>query len=137
MIFCYDHRVNEFEIGAESHWTIAKLSSLLSCYVDFDDISMVVSDVVCRVELFPLVRSREVALESFIDAKSLFFYDRLLVLKVLVEILKVFDAASPYYLLNSLYVRPFVYFIQVVSNEEYKDFLKHVSQFKVESFSQN
>jgi hypothetical protein len=131
MIFCYDFRTNEFEIGAESHWTISKLSSSISYYIGFNNIGEVARDVILRIQLFPLVRSKELGIESFIDAKSLFFYDRLLILKVLMEILKIFDGNSPYYLLNNLFIRPLIYFIQMVSTEDYKKFLKHVGEFKI------
>lgn len=133
MAFCFDFRINELESGPESNWTMSKISPSLSYYVEYSSAARLVQDVVRRIQLYPLVRSKELGIEAFIDAKSLFFYDRLLVLKALVEILKIFEKDSPYYLFNNLFVRPFIYFIQIVSAENYSKFLKLLSEFKISS----
>ena len=132
--FCYDCIFTEYEHNSESGWTINKLSTVLSCHVDYDknfyshskEISFTILEELLfnlvisayrRVLIYPLYRNWKLCERSQKEVCDILKCRRYGIVKCLLKIRMIFEKSEPRYLLNLLYIDPFLKWVQFYSEE--------------------
>ena len=141
--FLYNCITTEYENNSESGWTINKLSSSLSCLIDFDlnyysrsnEISFdILNEAITnllisnyrRVLIYPLYRNIKLC------EKIKFLLDKVLgvgrfgILKCLLKIKNIFDRNEPRFLLNVIYIDPLIKWIQNDADDKIFEIIKNV-----------
>ncbi len=125
--YSYDVRTTFFQSTCESHWTVVKLSSTLSCFCEFDEVAAEMrpfKDVLIssyrRVLTYPLYRNFQLCEAVRHDTERIFQTGKVAVLKVLLNLRRMFERAEPKYLLNKLYIDDFAIWVQKVPEENVK-----------------
>lgn len=138
--FLYDFRINDFEANSESGWNINKLSSMLSCHVNyknvffslaeeppFDLIDELLRNLIAscfrRVLCYPLYRSLDLCVK--IQNEDLAFIlenGKSYVLKCLLDVRIAFERAEPRFILNQIYVDQLIRWVQVSNESVWKLF---------------
>ena len=127
--YIYNCLVTEYENSSESGWTINKLSSTLSCLIDFDlnyysqsneisfDIlyetveNLIISNY-RRVLIYPLYRNIKLCHKVKYILSKVLELGRFSILKCLLKIKNIFDRNEPRFLLNIIYIDPLIKWIQ-------------------------
>ena len=141
--FLYNCITTEYENNSESGWTINKLSSSLSCLIDFDlnyysqsneisfdilneSITNLLISNYRRVLIYPLYRNIKLC------EKIKFLLDKVLgvgrfgILKCLLKIKNIFDRNEPRFLLNVIYIDPLIKWIQNDADDKIFEIIKNV-----------
>lgn len=133
--YLYDTYTTEYEHSSESGWTINKLSSVFSNLIDFNknfysqskDISidilneLVKNVLICsyrRVLVYPFYRNIELCNKIQKDICVLLSQPKVVFVKILIQIRNIFEKSEPRYLLNTLYIDPYLKWIQFHSDEK-------------------
>ncbi len=112
LAFLYDWRVTEFETNCESNWTINKLSGVLSCFVEFEVVNDLLICFYRRALTFPLYRNIDLCQIIIKDLTLILRAGKRFLLKILLEVHRIFDLNSPKYLLNRIYIDDFCVWVQ-------------------------
>jgi len=133
--YCYDRRTTFFDFTSESHWTIVKLSSVLSCFCDFYDPSLQLKSVLIssyrRALTYPLHRNFELCEKLKEDVSKVFGKGKVEVLKALLNIKMVFERSEPKYLLNRIYIDDFSIWIQKIDEAKLIGISKRIEELKI------
>ena len=133
--FLYDCLMTEYEHSSESGWTINKLSSVLSCFVDYDknfysqskEISFAILDELIkhtliaayrRILTYPLYRNVKLCEKIKKEICDVLSLGRFSIVKCFLQIRMIFEKSEPRYLLNVLYIDPFLKWIQFDSEDK-------------------
>lgn len=131
LAFLHDYRANDFELNCESGWTISKLSATLSCFVEFSESREMLISFLRRCLVVPYFKSFALGLRVIQDFREAWKFGRKLLLKVLLEILRVFDLSAPRYLLNRLYVEDWIVFVQKVDEKLLEGVMKELFAIQI------
>ena len=139
--YIYNCLITEYENSSESGWTINKLSSTLSCLIDFDlnyysqsyeisfDIlfetieNLFVSNY-RRVLIYPLYRNIKICHKVKNIIIKILELGRFSILKCLLKIKNIFDRNEPRFLLNIIYIDPLIKWIQNYGNDKIFEIIK-------------
>ena len=127
--YIYNCLVTEYENSSESGWTINKLSTTLSCLIDFDlnyysqsnEISFEILKETIenllisnyrRVLIYPLYRNIKLCHKVKYILIKVLSLGRFSILKCLLKIKNIFDRNEPRFLLNIIYIDPLIKWIQ-------------------------
>ena len=133
--YLYDCLMTEYEHSSESGWTINKLSSVLSCFVDYDknfysqskEISFSILDELIkhtliaayrRVLTYPLYRNVKLCEKIKKEICDVLSLGRFSIVKCFLQIRMIFERSEPRYLLNVLYIDPLLKWIQFDSEDK-------------------
>lgn len=111
----YDQRTTDGDTTVESGWTINKISSTLSWFIEFQSVKSVISSFLRRSLTFPLYRHWKLSLKCLQDAINIFKQGKVTVVRSLIEIYKCFIDCDPRYLLNDLYITDMIVWVQTVN----------------------
>ena len=141
--FLYNCLVTEYENSSESGWTINKLSTTLSCLMDFDlnyysqsneisfDIlnetieNLIISNY-RRVLIYPLYRNIKICEKIKFLIIKILDIGRFGILKCLLKIKNIFDRNEPRFLLNIIYIDPLIKWIQNNADDNIFEIIKNV-----------
>lgn len=140
--FLYNCITTDYENNSESGWTINKLSSTLSCLIDFDlnyysqskeisfDIlkesieNLLISNY-RRVLIYPLYRNIKIC-EKIKFLMNEVLVGRFEILKCLLKIKNIFDRNEPRFLLNIIYIDPLIKWIQNDADDKIFEIIKNI-----------
>ena len=141
--FLYNCLVTEYENNSESGWNINKLSSTLSCLMDFDlnyysqsneisfDIlnetieNLIISNY-RRALIYPLYRNLKLCKKIKYLLCEVLELGRFSILKCLLKIKNIFDRNEPRFLLNVIYIDPLIKWIQNDADDKFFEIIKNV-----------
>ena len=136
--FLFDYRVNDFEANSESGWNISKLSSTLSCFVDYRNlfysftedppfnlieelIKNLLISVYRRVLCYPLYRSIELCEKiRFSDLMFVIGNGKNYILKCLLNVRIAFERSEPRFILNQILIDQLIRWVQVSNDSIWK-----------------
>ncbi|KAM3144955.1 hypothetical protein pb186bvf_002960 [Paramecium bursaria] len=127
----YELNLMEGELSNESATTINALSSLFQCLETADNIRDALIQSYQRCLSIPMIRSFEICLKVK-DQISDTFKDKILILKQLIKLKRLFQQNKPRDLLNLLFVDDYLIFIQRLKEQELKQFQKQIEQTKID-----
>lgn len=129
--YCYNNRINMGEMNVESGWTIAKLSSTLSWFDIFKSIEECVAACFRRSLCFPLYRNWKLSQKCFQDLIDLMKLNSKAIIKVLIEIRKIFIDTDCRYILNDLYINDYIVWLQYVDNKKIESLVACLQKLKI------
>ena len=141
--FLYNGIVTEYENNSESGWNINKLSSTLSCLMDFDlnyysqsnEISFQILNETIenliisnyrRILIYPLYRNIKLCEKIKYLLGKVLDIGRFGILKCLLKIKNIFDRNEPRFLLNVIYIDPLIKWIQDDADDKIFEIIKDV-----------
>ena len=141
--FLYNCITTDYENNSESGWTINKLSSTLSCLIDFDlnyysqskEISFNILNEAIenllisnyrRVLIYPLYRNIKICEKIKFLLNEVLTIGRFGILKCLLKIKNIFDRNEPRFLLNVIYIDPLIKWIQNDADDKIFEIIKNV-----------
>jgi len=132
--YLYDFRINDFEQNSESGWNINKLSSMLSCHLNYNNVffsfneeppfdlivELIKNTLICsyrRILCYPLYRSFDLC-EKIKNSDIPFILNngKSYILKSLLNIRIAFERSEPRFILNQIYIDQLIRWVQT-SNE--------------------
>jgi len=121
--YAYDHRLTTGDPTCESSWTIVTLSPTLcwfECYLPtFDSICCVLQWSIRRSLIYPYIRNYNFAASQIVqDVFDIIIGGRRTILRCLLHIRDIMEKSEFHYLLNKLYIDPYIKFIQMIKEEE-------------------
>ena len=139
--YIYNCLVTEYENTSESGWTINKLSSTLSCLMDFDlnyysqsneisfnilneTIENLIISSYRRMLIYPLYRNIKICQKVKYIIVKILENGRFCVLKCLLKIKNIFDRNEPRFLLNIIYIDPLIKWIQNYADDKIFEIIK-------------
>ena len=139
--YIYNCLITEYENSSESGWTINKLSSSLSCLIDFDlnyysQSNEISFDILFetienlfisnyrRVLIYPLYRNIKICNKVKNIIIKILELGRFSILKCLLKIKNIFDRNEPRFLLNIIYIDPLIKWIQNYGNDKIFEIIK-------------
>ena len=139
--YIYNCLVTEYENSSESGWTINKLSSTLSCLMDFDlnyysqsneisfnilneTIENLVISSYRRMLIYPLYRNIKICQKVKYIIIKILENGRFCVLKCLLKIKNIFDRNEPRFLHNIIYIDPLIKWIQNYADDKIFEIIK-------------
>lgn len=130
--FCYDKRATLNDSTIESGWTINKLSATLSWFCTFDDMQQVLIACYRRALVYPIFRNFELCHKVKGDVVSLIKTGKRVVVKSLIHIHQMFNGSNDArYILNQLYIKDYLIFIQKCRNEELEELVNNVANIEL------
>ena len=139
--YIYNCLITEYENSSESGWTINKLSSTLSCLIDFDlnyysqsneisfDIlyecinNLLISNY-RRILIYPLYRNIKLCQKVKYILIKVLELGRFSILKCLLKIKNIFDRNEPRFLLNIIYIDPLIKWLQIYGCDKIFEIIK-------------
>ncbi|GAB1598247.1 protein SHQ1 homolog isoform X1 [Argonauta hians] len=112
--YSYDVRTTEADKTVESAWTVAKLSSTLSCFETFFNLKDVVTACFRRSLSYPLYRNWNLSQTVLSDVVCILQRGQLFILKCLLEIKELMQEYNVHYILNDLYITDYCVWVQTV-----------------------
>lgn len=129
--YCYNQRINLGDSNVESGWTIAKLSSTLSWFDIFKSLEDCVIASFRRSLCFPLYRNWKLSKKCFTDLINLIKQDIKVIIRVLLEIRKIFIDTDCRYILNDLYINDYIIWLQYVNKKKFESLVKCLQEIKI------
>ncbi|PZC73168.1 hypothetical protein B5X24_HaOG209960 [Helicoverpa armigera] len=130
--YCYDKRTTLNESTVESGWTINKLSSTLSWFCTFTDMKQVLVACYRRALIYPIFRNFDLCNKVKNDLVSLFRKGKKFVVKCVIEIHQMFNASNDArYILNQLYIKDYLVFLQKCRNEELDELYNNIANIEI------
>lgn len=130
--YCYDKRSTLNESTVESGWTINKLSATLSWFCTFRDMREVLTTCYRRALIFPIFRNYDLCIKVKNDLVSLFKLGKKFIVKCMIEIHQMFNASNDArYILNQLYIRDYLIFLQKCRNEELDELCNNIANIEI------
>uniref|UniRef100_A0A2A4JL39 Protein SHQ1 homolog n=1 Tax=Heliothis virescens TaxID=7102 RepID=A0A2A4JL39_HELVI len=130
--YCYDKRTTLNESTVESGWTINKLSSTLSWFCTFTDMKQVLVACYRRALIYPIFRNFDLCNKVKNDLVSLFRKGKKFVVKCVIEIHQMFNASNDArYILNQLYIKDYLIFLQKCRNEELDELYNNIANIEI------
>ena len=130
--YCYDLRTNLGEHCSESAWTIAKLCPSLTSSTMAKDCRSSTIGSLRRSLIYPIVRHYDLSTSVHIDAVKVWSHGgKVSVLKILLEIMQLFQESEGRYIFNQLYLQHYVTWIQSVKSDKIAAFAQDLSSLKL------
>ena len=142
--YAYDHRTTGGDPTVESSWTVAILSPTLSWFDKYDAVADGGTDAathtcidtpadvilwcIRRSLVYPYLRSYNLGVMIANDAISILRGGRRVVLRCLLQLRKIFENSTGHYLLNKLYIDPYIFWIQSIDESVVSEFAKGVEK---------
>lgn len=115
--YAYDARTTQGEPTSESPWTIGKLSPVLSCLdMSFSTIRQIVIACTRRALAYPLYRHWGLVQKCWEDVYCSLRLGKRWILKIFLQIRKIFEWSDTYYLYNKLFLDDYSVWIQMASD---------------------
>lgn len=118
--YAYNIRSTMGENTVESAWTVNKLSGTLSWFENLTTLREAAVVPVRRSLCYPLFRHWELAMKVLGDVNCILKLGKKHILKCLLEIYVMFNNSEPRYLLNQLYIRDYIIWIQKAFESQIK-----------------
>ena len=125
--YCYDLKTTFGEHNSETGWLISKLSATLACSEVFDNLNDCIMANMRRSLIYPLFRRFDIAVEVLNDVQKLLKNGKVAILKILLDLTKIFNESEGRYLFNQLYIDQYVPWIQTVEESELKNIVDELS----------
>ncbi|CAG9794815.1 unnamed protein product [Diatraea saccharalis] len=130
--YCYDKRTTLNESTVESSWTINKLSSTLSWFCVFDDVKEVLAACYRRALVYPIFRNFDLCEKVKGDLIAMFKKGKKIIIKCFIEIHQMFNTSNDArYILNQLYIKDYLVFLQKCRNEEIEELHKNMINIEI------
>mgnify|MGYP001208986917 CR=1 FL=1 len=129
--YCYDLRTNLGEHCSESAWTIAKLCPSLTCSTMAKDCRSSIIGSLRRSLIYPIVRHYGLSTSVHNDTVNVWRHGKVSVIKILLDIIKLFQESEGRYIFNQLYLQHYVTWIQSVKSEKIAAFAQDLSSLKL------
>ena len=147
--YIYNCIITEYENSSESGWTINKLSSVLSCLIDYDlnyysqskeisfnilyeTIDNLLISSYRRILIYPLYRNLKIAEKVKKIVIEILSLGRFSILKCLMKVKMIFDRNEPRFLLNVIYMDPLIKWIQIDAEDEMFGFItEKIKEIKI------
>lgn len=130
--YCYDQRTTLQESTVESSWTINKLSSTLSWFCVFNDVKEVLVACYRRALVFPIFRNFQLCEKVKNDLLSLLRKGKKFIIKCFIQIHGLFNvSADPRYILNQLYIKDYLVFLQKCRDEEFDELCNNIANIEI------
>ncbi|GLV36987.1 uncharacterized protein CBL_02180 [Carabus blaptoides fortunei] len=130
--YCYDKRTTHFESNCESGWTIARLSATLSWFDQFASAKDALISGYRRSLIYPLYRSFDLCTEVLNDLRLCLNLGTVFIVKCLLDIYDIFNTSSePMYILNELYIKDYIIFMQKCPRIELDNVVLNVAEANV------
>ncbi len=140
--YAYDHRTTGGDPTVESSWTVAILSPTLSWFDKYDAVTDGGTDAATHIDtpadvflwcirrslVYPYLRSYNLGVMIANDAISIMRGGRRCVLRCLLQLRKIFGNSTGHYLLNKLYIDPYIFWIQSIDKSVVSEFAKGVEK---------
>lgn len=130
--YCYDKRTTLNESTVESSWTVNKLSATLTWFCIFKDMKQVMVSCYRRALIYPIFRNFELCKTVKNDIVGLFKKGKKFIIKSMVDIHQMFNTSNDArYILNQLYIRDYLIFLQKCRNEELDELCNNVANIEI------
>ncbi|XP_072934922.1 protein SHQ1 homolog [Epargyreus clarus] len=130
---CYDKRTTLNDASVESSWTINKVSPTLTWFCTFNDMKEVLIACYRRAISFPIYRNFELCNRVKDDLASLLSKGKKFVIKNVIEIYNLFNLSNDArYILNQLYIKDYLIFLQKCKEEDFQNLAKSISETEVQ-----
>ena len=140
--YAYDHRTTGGDPTVESSWTVAILSPTLSWFDKYDAVTDSGTDAATHIDtpadvflwcirrslVYPYLRSYNLGVLIANDVISILREGRRVVLRCLLSLRKIFENSTGHYLLNKLYIDPYIFWIQSIDESVVSEFAKGVEK---------
>ena len=140
--YAYDHRTTGGDPTVESSWTVAILSPTLSWFDKYDAVTDSGTDAATHIDtpadvllwcirrslVYPYLRSYNLGVMIANDVISILREGRRVVLRCLLSLRKIFENSTGHYLLNKLYIDPYIFWIQSIDESVVSEFAKGVEK---------
>jgi len=140
--YAYDHRTTGGDPTVESSWTVAILSPTLSWFDKYDAVTDSGTDAATHIDtpadvffwcirrslVYPYLRSYNLGVMIANDVISILRGGRRVVLRCLLSLRKIFENSTGHYLLNKLYIDPYIFWIQSIDESVVSEFAKGVEK---------
>lgn len=131
--YAYDARTTQGEPTSESPWTIGKLSPVLSCLdMSFFTIRQIVIACTRRALAYPLYRHWELIQKCWEDVYCSLRLGKRWILKIFLQIRKLFEQGDTYYLYNKLFLDDYSVWIQTASDSVIRSLAHELHHLKIE-----
>uniref|UniRef100_A0A0L8GX17 Protein SHQ1 homolog n=1 Tax=Octopus bimaculoides TaxID=37653 RepID=A0A0L8GX17_OCTBM len=131
--YSYDVRTTEGEKTVESGWTVAKLSSTLSCFETFINLKDVIIASFRRSLSYPLYRNWQLSMAVLSDVQFLFNSGQLHILKCLLEVKELMQEYNLNHILNDLYITDYCVWIQTACAKQLQSLATELSKVRISS----
>ncbi|CAB3409623.1 unnamed protein product [Caenorhabditis bovis] len=129
--FCYEQRVNGWEMTCESGWTLRKLSPTLSYLVRYETAKQALAFAVRRSLCYPLYRNFDLAQKIVEDLKIVFKHGKGALVHILTEIHNAFVSSGEFrYIFNDLFITDYLIWIQAVDDAVIGDLAKEIENIE-------
>ncbi|XP_034837199.1 protein SHQ1 homolog [Maniola hyperantus] len=130
--YCYDKRTTLNESNVESSWTINKLSATLSWFCAFKDVKEVLIACYRRALVYPIFRNFDLCNKVLNDLVSLLRKGKKYVIKCMLSIHRMFNLSNDArYILNQLYIKDYLIFLQKCKAEEFDDLSNNIANVEI------
>ncbi|XP_029639621.1 protein SHQ1 homolog isoform X1 [Octopus sinensis] len=129
--YSYDVRTTEGEKTVESGWTVAKLSSTLSCFETYISLKDVIIASFRRSLSYPLYRNWQLSMAVLSDVQFLFNSGRLHILKCLLEVKELMQEYNLNHILNDLYITDYCVWIQTACAKQLQSLATELSKVTI------
>ncbi|XP_013142513.1 PREDICTED: protein SHQ1 homolog [Papilio polytes] len=131
--YCYDKHTTHNETSVESTWTINKLSATLSWFCVFKEPKEVLISSYRRSLVYPIFRNFDLSRNVHDDLISLLRKGKMFIVKCLLEIYNLFNTSNqPRYILNQLYIKDYLIFVQKCRQEELDELCNNLANIDIE-----
>nr|XP_018911113.1 PREDICTED: protein SHQ1 homolog [Bemisia tabaci]XP_018911114.1 PREDICTED: protein SHQ1 homolog [Bemisia tabaci] len=130
--FAYDHRTTNGTPSTESAWTINKLSATLSWLRSFTSLKEVTVSCVRRSVCYPLYRNWDLSLVVLKDVINILTSGQTQIVKCLLTVYSLFLESEPRYLLNQLYIKDYIIWVQKVPDAKLASFRSSLELLELE-----
>jgi len=142
--YLYDFRINDFEPNSESGWNMNKLSSTLSCHLNYKNVffsfnaeppfnlieellkNLLISSY-RRVLCYPLYRSFDLCNKIKKDLEYILENGKSYILKCLLNIRIALERSEPRFILNQIYTDQLIRWIQISNESIWKVILEKIN----------
>ncbi|XP_045780394.1 protein SHQ1 homolog [Maniola jurtina] len=130
--YCYDKRTTLNESNVESSWTINKLSATLSWFCVFKDMKEVLIACYRRALVYPIFRNFDLCNKVKNDLVSLLRKGKKYIIKCMLSIHQMFNLSNDArYILNQLYIKDYLIFLQKCRAEEFEDLSNNIANIEI------
>jgi protein SHQ1 len=126
LAYAYDCRTTEGEHTIESAWTVAKLSTTLSCLAPPATLSACLRSCLRRMVTYPLYRSRALFEKVLKDVKVILTLGKQAILRCLLDLKRFMEASETGYIFDRVAVCDYCVWIQGADDNVIKALAKEV-----------
>lgn len=131
--YLYDYRVYRFGETCETTWGIAKISSTISCFVDFKNCSVkdVLISLYRRSLTYPLYRNFALNNKITEDLCTILKIGRKAILKCFIRMKTLNERRDCGYLINRAFINDFIVWVQQAGDSVFQQILEELYQVSI------